>query len=94
LIWAFLFDEISVAYRLLHRRIGRRNAIGSITNQEERVMIKKTDEELRADVMFQLGWDSRVTATDIGVAVKDGVVTHNRDSKQLRREGGGERGGA
>jgi osmotically-inducible protein OsmY len=38
-------------------------------------MIKKTDEELRANVMFQLGWDSRVTATDIGVAVKDGVVT-------------------
>jgi len=38
-------------------------------------MIKKTDGELRTNVMFQLGWDSRVTATDIGVAVKDGVVT-------------------
>src|SRR5678816_1392519 len=35
----------------------------------------KKDEELKSGVLFQLGWDSRITQTDIGVIVKDGVGT-------------------
>jgi osmotically-inducible protein OsmY len=35
----------------------------------------KTDEQIRNEVLFQLGWDSRVTPADIGVAVGKGVVT-------------------
>lgn len=35
----------------------------------------KKDEELKSGVLFQLGWDSRISQTDIGVIVKDGVVT-------------------
>jgi osmotically-inducible protein OsmY len=35
----------------------------------------KSDEEIRSEALFQLGWDSRVKQTEIGVAVKKGVVT-------------------
>ena len=35
----------------------------------------KTDMELRRDVQAQLDWDPRFDASDIGVGVKDGVVT-------------------
>lgn len=38
-------------------------------------MTYKTDEELQSEVMFQLGWDSRINQTEIGVAVQKGVVT-------------------
>jgi osmotically-inducible protein OsmY len=38
-------------------------------------MTYKSDEEIRSEVLFQLGWDSRTTPTDIGVTVKKGVVT-------------------
>ncbi len=38
-------------------------------------MTYKTDEELQSEVRFQLGWDSRVTQTEIGAAVYKGVVT-------------------
>lgn len=38
-------------------------------------MTYKTDEELKSGVTFQLGWDSRINETEIGVIVKDGVVT-------------------
>lgn len=34
-----------------------------------------SDEAIKSEVMFQLGWDSRVKQTDIGVMVKEGVVT-------------------
>jgi osmotically-inducible protein OsmY len=34
-----------------------------------------TDEEIRDDVLAELKWDPQVQANDIGVAVKDGVVT-------------------
>ena len=38
-------------------------------------MTYRTDEKIRSDVLFQLGWDARVRQTDIGVIVSDGVVT-------------------
>jgi osmotically-inducible protein OsmY len=35
----------------------------------------KTDADLRKDVMAELAWDPAIRSTDVGVAVKDGVVT-------------------
>lgn len=35
----------------------------------------KTDAQLRNDVQAELNWDPAVEATDVGVIVKDGVVT-------------------
>ena len=37
----------------------------------------KTDTQLQQDVRDEIRWDARVTPTDIGVSVKDGVVTLN-----------------
>jgi len=34
-----------------------------------------TDEEIQKDVLAELKWDARVRPTEIGVAVKDGIVT-------------------
>jgi osmotically-inducible protein OsmY len=34
-----------------------------------------TDQEIQTDVMAELRWDPSVPATEIGVVVKDGVVT-------------------
>src|SRR2546421_10130595 len=35
----------------------------------------RTDEELQKDVLAELKWDAQVQPNEIGVAVKDGVVT-------------------
>ena len=35
----------------------------------------KTDAELQQDVMNELKWEPTIKAAEIGVAVKDGVVT-------------------
>ena len=35
----------------------------------------RTDAQIQADVMAELKWDARVLPNEIGVAVKDGVVT-------------------
>jgi osmotically-inducible protein OsmY len=35
----------------------------------------RTDSHLQSDVLAELKWDARVTPNEIGVAVKDGVVT-------------------
>ncbi len=35
----------------------------------------RTDEEIQANVLEELKWDSRVRPNEIGVAVKDGIVT-------------------
>ncbi len=35
----------------------------------------RTDEEIQRDVLEELKWDSRVRPNEIGVAVKDGIVT-------------------
>ena len=40
-------------------------------------MTYKSDEELQGEVIFQLGWDSRVKRNEVGVAVRKGVVTLN-----------------
>jgi len=37
--------------------------------------MKKTDSELQRDMIDELRWDPRVGTAEIGVAVKDGVVT-------------------
>ena len=34
-----------------------------------------TDEEIQRDVLAEFQWDARIRPTDIGVAVKDGIVT-------------------
>ena len=35
----------------------------------------RSDEDIKRDVEAELRWDHDIDATDIGVAVKDGVVT-------------------
>jgi len=35
----------------------------------------KSDALLRSDIVAELNWDPAITATDVGVTVKDGVVT-------------------
>lgn len=37
--------------------------------------LPKTDASIREDVIFELKFDPKITATDIAVSVKDGVVT-------------------
>ena len=37
--------------------------------------LTRTDGQIQADVIAELRWDSSVLGTEIGVAVKDGVVT-------------------
>jgi osmotically-inducible protein OsmY len=37
--------------------------------------IARTDEDVQRDVELELKWDARVSPNEIGVAVKDGVVT-------------------
>ena len=38
-------------------------------------MTYKPDDEIKSEVQFQLGWDTRVKQTEIGVTVNKGVVT-------------------
>jgi osmotically-inducible protein OsmY len=38
-------------------------------------MTYKTDEELKSEVLYQLGWDSRLNPAEIGVALHKGIVT-------------------
>src|SRR5256714_4020909 len=37
--------------------------------------LPRTDEDIQLDVLAELKWDTRVGPNDIGVIVKDGVVT-------------------
>jgi osmotically-inducible protein OsmY len=37
--------------------------------------LTKTDQEIQQDVMAELKWDARVQPNEIGVSVKDGIVT-------------------
>jgi len=37
--------------------------------------LTRTDEQIRNDVLAELKWDPQVQANEIGVAVKDGIVT-------------------
>jgi osmotically-inducible protein OsmY len=38
-------------------------------------MVVRSEREIQAAVLDELAWDSRVTATDIGVSVQQGIVT-------------------
>jgi osmotically-inducible protein OsmY len=38
---------------------------------------ERTDEDIQREVQLELKWDARVSPSEIGVAVKDGVVTLN-----------------
>jgi osmotically-inducible protein OsmY len=35
----------------------------------------RTDEEIQRDVLAEMKWDARVLPNEVGVSVKDGVVT-------------------
>lgn len=35
----------------------------------------KTDSQIQQDVIREIGWDTRISSTDVGVEVHDGVVT-------------------
>ncbi|HTF64955.1 MAG TPA: BON domain-containing protein [Edaphobacter sp.] len=37
--------------------------------------LTRTDEQIRNDLLAELKWDPQVQANEIGVAVKDGIVT-------------------
>jgi osmotically-inducible protein OsmY len=37
---------------------------------------QRTDEQIQRDVLAELKWDARVGPNEIGVIVKDGIVTH------------------
>jgi osmotically-inducible protein OsmY len=37
--------------------------------------LTRTDEQIQRDVLAELKWDARVQPNEIGVAVKDGIVT-------------------
>jgi osmotically-inducible protein OsmY len=38
-------------------------------------ILTRTDEEIQRDVLAEMKWDARVQPNEIGVAVKDGIVT-------------------
>jgi osmotically-inducible protein OsmY len=37
--------------------------------------VTRSDEQIQRDVLAELKWDARVQPNEIGVAVKDGIVT-------------------
>src|SRR5271157_2434805 len=45
----------------------------NVPNQRRRAM--KSDRQIQLDVLDELRWEPSVNATDIGVTVKDGIVT-------------------
>src|SRR5579862_7701291 len=42
---------------------------------QQKIKIMKTDLQIQKDVMAELKWEPMLNAVEIGVAVKDGVVT-------------------
>jgi len=51
----------------------------------------KTDSELQRDVMTELKWEPTIRAAEIGVAVKDGVVTLSGDVDSYAKRWAAER---
>ena len=51
----------------------------------------KTDSELQRDVMTELKWEPTIRAAEIGVAVKDGVVTLSGDVDTYNKKWAAER---
>jgi osmotically-inducible protein OsmY len=43
--------------------------------EAEMALMTRTDEDIQRDVLSELKWDARVHPNEVGVAVKDGVVT-------------------
>jgi osmotically-inducible protein OsmY len=54
---------------------GSNDAVAAAVTLIARSREMKTDSDLRRDVEQELEWDTRVDARDIGVAVKEGIVT-------------------
>jgi osmotically-inducible protein OsmY len=54
---------------------GSNLASGSVEVPMGVATVTKTDEEIQQDVLAELKWDARVQPNEIGVIVKDGVVT-------------------
>ena len=50
----------------------------------------KTDADIRRDVEEELEWDPRFDARDIGVAVKDGIVTLSGQVRSFAERWGAE----
>jgi osmotically-inducible protein OsmY len=44
-------------------------------DSKEEYMTYKSDEEIQSEVLFQLGWDSRLKQSEVGVTVKKGAIT-------------------
>jgi len=42
----------------------------------------RTDEQIQRDVLAELKWDPRVQPNEIGVVVKDGIVTKGEAEKE------------
>src|SRR5260370_9163321 len=54
---------------------------------------KRSDDTIRKDVAFELEWDPVLSDQDIGLAVKDGVVTLTGTSQSLRMKQEAEKAG-
>lgn len=70
LSWATSTSSLRVS---THRRCLRPSAV--LFPIEHRKNFMKTDSQLQSDVSAELKWEPQVTASQIGVQVKDGVVT-------------------
>src|SRR5256885_4299384 len=59
-------------------RVWQREYVKTVKNGKEThtmAVSTRTDEDIQADVLDELKWDMRVRPNEIGVMVKDGVVT-------------------
>src|SRR6266513_3619849 len=62
----------------VRHRVWQREYVKTVKNGKERhtmAVSTRTDEDIQADVLDELKWDMRVRPNEIGVVVKDGVVT-------------------
>ena len=75
--WRWMTRDLSTRPMIvapLHRGMKQRPSPALCGKQIE-VQIVKTDTQLQKDVQEELSWEPSVTASEIGVAVSDGVVT-------------------
>jgi osmotically-inducible protein OsmY len=50
-------------------------SVNTSTTSQSSFVGKPSDEQIQRDVLAELAWDARVASNEIGVSVKDGVVT-------------------